>query len=1320
VWAGSRSGSRAARGYHYQDDVAAWLCAQVLAGAIDAEVIVPEGFEDVSCEGASAWQVQAKSRQDHRSDFTAAEAAQHVLALAARNQDRDGVGLSGRPMLVLEKAIDGYSPGTWGQVIADLPPDNPLLPAVERLGAARGLESEEIQTIAKTVCVYVLPWHAAREQMAAVAAGRYALPPGVAGPVVLALRDAIAGCIDTNTESGWVTRAGLDRTQIERVVSGAAAAIDRAAVEQALADGLCEPVDFDTPLNDDRFYEGVAAQPGHVAAGLPVARPDLVEQIASAVDHKAPVLITGPSGVGKSVLLWMAASSMRDILWFRVRRLREADVAPLLTLAHAYGPTERSRIGFLVDGVGLNGNDAWDLLVRQLAPTAGMALLGTARIEDLQPLRSLADCVLIEPRLDEHTAEQIYLALSVTGATKATHWREAYRDARGLTLEYTHRLTSGRRLADVLGEQVRRRVDDPVRGLEVGIIGLVASAHRWGVDLDLRAVQRSLDASDAPFRQALGRLKDEHLVHEFDGRLTGLHQLRSSALSDEVWRYPPPTLQESAGTLIGLVDAEQLTALVMSIMTEQPGLDDFVTSRLKNELRNRASLTAWASVLHGLRIVDFRRRCDRIVAELDRLGVEPADRVIAIQLAMIDSDPSPLLKPEIQKALRQIAPEMNAGAPLRDAMASAGVDVLASAVCGGSLEEARQLLAALQGTTVDLDAAVVTRLGGSPLAAALRDARCDELGEILATARLISQPLAVHLLEAAGGQASVVTRLKVEYPELVEAGVVERDGVEVAGARWLHVSDEFGGEADASVRAFAQVLLRCFPTCDSVDVEARLPGDVPIQPGGHAMAVSHLQRRYDRPPAEVAWNRLRINVAAAAAGLVDATARVAEARKIVASAHTYLTDLLRVWCAGQLLPRDRQRLIRAGDALTAISGQLRTPVSVSLATLDSIEVVDSSPRNDPVDGLASALVENLAGRLFEPKPKWAPLAGFVGDQLRRHVSEIRQEQWELLGQDPPSELDAMDIIFSCLNVVLLELAAGSISRPAIRAIAAAGPSDTSIHRVAEVARGQAAQAEDEWAKHLTTLAADAGLVVEVHRRPRPAPSSLGRFASQFAIGVQVDDLTQWTAAVEALHDAIETTAPPAVDRGTVLVFPVSSGRPIRILAQAIVTSTFPGTDLFDDWAESLPEPWPTHLADGLLQAHQALQMISALGALDARRGAPGVDQSKVDQQTACFREALDTIGRLQPQDPVVTGVRDMLIGLAGRVQSEFDNNVPEESTLSASLALGMMNTPNDETTNLGAFLILALMWDTDPGTANRLLRAWEQAAAAADNAVDED
>ncbi|MFE7213817.1 hypothetical protein ACFU93_28310 [Streptomyces sp. NPDC057611] len=64
LWMRTRSGARAGRGFHYQDAVGAWLCGRVLSRALVIDRIVPEGFEDLSCEGPTPWHVQVKSRQE--------------------------------------------------------------------------------------------------------------------------------------------------------------------------------------------------------------------------------------------------------------------------------------------------------------------------------------------------------------------------------------------------------------------------------------------------------------------------------------------------------------------------------------------------------------------------------------------------------------------------------------------------------------------------------------------------------------------------------------------------------------------------------------------------------------------------------------------------------------------------------------------------------------------------------------------------------------------------------------------------------------------------------------------------------------------------------------------------------------------------------------------------------------------------------------------------------------------------------------------------------------------------------------------------------
>lgn len=85
LWARSRSGSHAGRGFQYQDAVAAELAVRAWRGELSLSRLIPEGLEDVSLELETNWlHLQAKSRRDHRGEFTLAELASAWRHLAER------------------------------------------------------------------------------------------------------------------------------------------------------------------------------------------------------------------------------------------------------------------------------------------------------------------------------------------------------------------------------------------------------------------------------------------------------------------------------------------------------------------------------------------------------------------------------------------------------------------------------------------------------------------------------------------------------------------------------------------------------------------------------------------------------------------------------------------------------------------------------------------------------------------------------------------------------------------------------------------------------------------------------------------------------------------------------------------------------------------------------------------------------------------------------------------------------------------------------------------------------------------------------------
>ncbi|HDL49591.1 MAG TPA: hypothetical protein ENH33_06510, partial [Actinobacteria bacterium] len=201
------------------------------------------------------------------------------------------------------------------------------------------------------------------------------------------LRTKVAEAADANVNPAYEARQSLSRMDLVSTIEHVAGHIDLSALESAVVDGVCEPFETGMPPSvDDSYYEGVATQPWHVAAGLVVPRPQIMAEVVLGLQERSAVVLTGPSGVGKSAILWMVPAALPGVLWYRIHRVSESDVPALIRLARAYSVSADTPVGFLVDAAGRGDFRGWARLRTDAAAVPGLLLAGAARIEDVAEL----------------------------------------------------------------------------------------------------------------------------------------------------------------------------------------------------------------------------------------------------------------------------------------------------------------------------------------------------------------------------------------------------------------------------------------------------------------------------------------------------------------------------------------------------------------------------------------------------------------------------------------------------------------------------------------------------------------------------------------------------------------------------------------------------------------------------------------------------------------------------------------------------------------------------------------------------------------------
>jgi hypothetical protein len=1267
LWDRRRPGSHAGRGFRYQDAVATEIAVRAWSGELPLGCLIPEGHEDISLElDAHRLHLQVKSRRSHRGDFSVSELAdawRHLAELAVADPDAH-VGL------VLERPLPGGETGLE-HTLKDTA-DNSVNIAVAK--AVSGVVPPEEFLARAHVLVLPTP----ETSVIALLAEKLEIPPTTCVAHYEILRGRVAQLADENGVRSATDPAMLTVGDVARLLDDVSEAVDPSALNEAVWAGSVELVDFTTPIEEPRFYNGVDVLAGHVVAGLPLERNELVTELEHGLTDGRAALAVGPSGSGKSALIWLTAFATRHrIRWYRVRRLREEDVLAVVRLVKGLQPTGAG-VGFVTDDLGRDDRAGFDALAEELRNYPGAVLLGACREEDLFMVRTAPGTAQVRPVLDERLAERIWEELNDSGETSWAEWREPYEASEGLLLEFGHLLTAGARLAVTIETQVNRRVEER-RDLELELLALVAAADSYGADLKLARLRSVVHADDSALKAALVRLVDEHLISEHNGSLGGLHELRSRHITRAIHDVPPPTIAETATRVIQLIGASTLQTFLTRLLLDEVVTDDVVIDAVAARLQAEPDPVAFAACLHALRLVGFRRMATKWAGIIAEEGAAPTDVGLIAHLVLNGGD-SELFPVPIQRSIARIS-DLDPVDLRSQLIARTAKEIPAAVAEAPNVATAATVLAALGevGGGAAIEAASLAGLAeGTTLA---------DLRLLLEAAYAASPDLASAVVDKLGGAATLLSRIERERPWVRNARLgVNAEGQPTAEAQYAYVAEAHQPKAHDAVVELARYLAAFAPRaeviiCRAVDATGDTAGF-----GGIPLADKAIDRRNLPSQAQIAWNRARGRAALAAVSAPTATAYASAAREIVQQATRLMRRVGEVWARHQRLGNE---LLGETIALAWAAHDL-APFPLAIEASGPLEEGEL-PIADPASFIGTMISNDLVPNLFQGNTV-APLI----PTLIKEVDQLADpERWRLLREPPLYELKSLKQTLLDLHAVLAERTYGNRTST----VALSKARKKGLIGAANVARRRADARMERVADTVVNALGEAGYKTRVIRR-EGEPESHRWPSDEFLVLMEVESIYSWQRQLPTI---VELCRPLLKDHLGFFVAPLRQERIVSSFAVKVIINIFPD-DTVQQWPNLPLSPLDERVTAECRRCLDALGEIS--GVVASVRGSE-VHDEEVAVLEAAMEQANKTLRFFheiveETNHPLLVEIEGTLSELAQQVEDEAAALAAGASVangVAASIITGLKGEANDIFATYVGLITACVEYDVDPGCA---------------------
>lgn len=1265
LWARTRAGARAGRGFRYQDAVCAALAIDAWAGTSAWSAVVPEGLDDVTLHGrALEIRAQIKSRHDPRGEFTLKEVAEYLAKMALPIQGDGSSAL--RFALILERPIKGLEPTGWGATLAQTGQETAMLESAISMACAPCLVDASAVFERLHIVVVSDPLDAAP----VVLEQKSGLGPAAGRLVGQILREAAGRAADDNYVRRPEDPASLGATVVQAFIDDVHRVVDPLGRFE-LADELCDAANFHEPLVSTDFYSGVNVMPGHVGSGLVFERPAETANILEALEKSRAALVAGPSGAGKSALTWLAAYHSRHaVRWYRVRRLTEPDVARLVQFARLLDAGPTRPVGFVIDDVGRAGA-AWDRLMTEVNAIAGLLILGSAREEDVFLLETAKTTPVIRPVLDEPLAERLWSALSSEGKVVFSHWVEPFEQSRGLLLEYTHLLTEGRRLEQTLAEQVRRRLAED-RFDELQLLSRIVFPGRYGATVDGRALRNRLGWNGLRMAKALARLIEEHAVRESaEGELGGLHEIRSAYLDDAVRACVDEPVSESVTEAAWNVSTLALPSFVVRVLRAHPDQQSALIDTLAVRVMN-GEVLALAPILHGLGLATADIVAERWLQISRRIEVE--DRFSSLLFLL--------------SATGGIAGDLPWFIKLREAV-SAFVEVKVPDLRATFLDRIDDV-SKLNFEAIDMETYHRLQAAMMPLRGCEQSPRLDmsfsqdlssapllSLLELVRTMAEIKPDEAARLVDLAGGPQALLARLPDELAWITPPKLLEVEGDDgaclLAVQAYVRViSEKMQSDLHGDVVRLCELMLAAAPQAKLAISDSLLPDGAPVMAGDHSINSKRIFRERLPGPAKIAWTRAQARAINRLVGAPQETGRTASLASLIMELNQRLDEAANLYLRMES-PKERWRL-RVN--ISALLRNFVPPPRVNEAMSDSLD-----PGSFDVTDHMHAFAADLQNLVLE-------LANDSGDNMLSRAVRVVDlaatareladpEIWRMISAPPIQVISELAERLEDIRAVYGHIANDACQRRRWAThFSTTSRRHSALRKAATQARTHAEDALNARKAAYEAEFAEVGLVVHVFARA-PAKDEGYAWPHAYFIGLlETPSIQDWLSSLEQFFEVCQTLeGPPRMSCAPLIQSQVSPIAMVRI-GEALL----PDLDFSNDWGVQIP--WPiveTPVLDRLTEFLNDITAVSAM--IQDKKALNALENVQAESHLRRINEAVSWFSEAFTSDPSVANseVNKVVHACFQRLEREFDGPSPD-----GSLALEFSRMLNNDFTELTA------------------------------------